>query len=48
MALVCKAAFVADFCETLGGLDDFVAGFLDAEVADIFFRGHAETCFKFP
>ena len=48
MALVCEAAFVADFCEAVGGLDDFMASLLDAEVADVFLWGHVETGFEFP
>lgn len=48
MALVCKAAFVADFCEALGSLDDFMAGFLDTQVANVFLWCHTEAGFEFP
>ena len=47
MALVCEAAFVADLCEVFGGLDDVMAGFLDAEMTDVFFWCHVEACFEF-
>lgn len=47
MALVCEAAFVADFCEAFGCLCNVVACFLDTKVADVFFGCHVEACFEF-
>lgn len=35
MGLVGEAAVVADFSEGLGGADDEVGGFLDAEVPEV-------------
>ncbi len=48
MSLIGEAAVVADLSEGLGGLDDEVAGFLDAEVAEIFLGCHIEAGFELP
>ena len=37
VTLVCKSGCVADLSEGHGGLQDFVAGFLHLEVADVVF-----------
>jgi hypothetical protein len=47
VGLVGKAAVVGDFGEGLGGADDEVGGFLDAEVAKVGLGGHAEGGFEF-
>ena len=47
VGLVGEAAVVADFGEGLGGADDEVGGFLDAEVTEVFLRRHVEGGFEF-
>ena len=48
MGLVGEAAVEANFGEGVGGLDDAVAGFLDAEVPEVFLGRHVEGGFEFP
>lgn len=47
MGLVGEAAVVGDFGEGFGGADDEVAGFLDAEVAEIGLGRHVEGDLEF-
>ena len=45
--MIGKPTVVADLGEGLGGLDDEVAGFLDPQVAEVFFGGHVEAGLEF-
>lgn len=44
--MVGEAAVVTNLGEALVGADDEVAGFLHAEVAQVFFWGHVEAGFE--
>lgn len=47
MGLIGEAAVMADLSEGPGGADDEVAGFLNAQVAQVFLRGHVKAGFEF-
>ncbi len=47
VGLVGEAAIESDLGEGSGGADDEVAGFLDAEVTQVFLRRHIEAGFEF-